>query len=312
LSLLSLDGPVFCAGANGYIGGGIVRALAAAGVPSFGGLRSPHPLPAGVTPCLTGHLANAGLELPRVSAVIHAAGLGHRRGVGAEVFRRENVEAAVNVARAARAAGATKFIVISTAYIHGRVHAGTVTDTTPPNPMDAYAESKLEAEHEAAAAFGPGFCAVRPAAVIGPAAPGNLSLLLKLLSRGIPLPFGGIANRRSFIERDDLAALILAILRTKTPPESVLAAHPETIGTTALIQALAEGLPCRAKLFACPPGVLATGARICGRAAMWQSLSGDFIANPVAARALGWAPAEALEDSLRRTARYYNTTHKVS
>ena len=56
-----------------------------------------------------------------------------------------------------------------------------VTDRTPPNPMDLYAESKLQAEYDVAAAFGPGVSIVRPVAVIGPACPGNMPLLLKLL-----------------------------------------------------------------------------------------------------------------------------------
>jgi hypothetical protein len=45
-----------------------------------------------------------------------------------------------------------------------------------------------------------------------------------------------------------------------------------------------------------------------GRQAMWQSLAGDFVPNPVAALGLGWRPRETLAESLAHTARYYNTT----
>jgi UDP-glucose 4-epimerase len=265
-------------------------------------------LPEGITACVTGDLAEPGLKLPPVQTVIHAAGLGHRRGVRPELWRRQNVAAAVNLARAARAAGAQHFILISTAHIHGRVHARMVTDTTPPNPMDFYAESKLEAEHEVAAAFGPGLTIIRPVAVIGPGCPGNVPLLLNLLRRGVPLPFAGIDNRRSFILAEDLAELVRLAAIAPHPPESMLAAHPESISTPALIRALAEGMGIRAKLAAWPHEVLATGAALLGRGAMWQSLNGDFQANPVAALALGWRPAKDLHGSVVHTSRYYDTT----
>ena len=299
---------ILCTGATGYIGGAITRLLAAEGLATLGGVRTPTALAAGITPFITGDLAEPGLQLPPVTLVIHAAGLGHRRGLHANAWRRQNVEAAVNLARAARAAGAGRFILISTAHIHGRVHARRVTDTTPPNPMDLYAESKLQAEHAVAAEFGEGLSIIRPVAVIGPGCPGNIPLLLRLLRRGVPLPFAGIANRRSFIHREDLAAIVLAVLRAEQPPESLLAAHPEQVSTPELIIELAAGLGLQPRLFACPAGVLAAAAAALGRAAMWQSLAGDFVANPLAAQALGWQPARTLVESLRLTARYYNTT----
>jgi nucleoside-diphosphate-sugar epimerase len=308
LSFWSTGKPVFCSGATGYIGGAILRRLVAEGVPAVGGARTATALAPGVTLAVTGDLSKTGVKLPPVSAVIHAAGLGHKRGVSPEVWARENVDAAVHLARAAREAGAQKFILISTAHVHGRVHAGMVTDSTPPNPMDLYAESKLQAEYDVAAAFGPGLSIIRPVAVIGPQCPGNIALLMRLLERGVPLPFGAIANRRSFIDRDDLARIVLAVLRSEKPPESVLAAHPETISTPDLVRALAEGLGVRAKIWTWPTEVLAAGAMLLGRQAMWQSLAGDFVPNPVAALGLGWRPAETLAESVVHTARYYDTT----
>jgi len=301
---------VLVTGAAGYIGGGILQGLREAGIDVLAGVRATAALPVGATVLLTGDLAEPGLKLPPMEAVIHAAGLAHRRGVSTTAWRRANVDAAVNLARAARAAGAKRFILISSAGIHGRVHEGMVTDTTSPNPMNAYAESKLQAEHDVAAAFGPGLCLIRPVAVIGPGCPGNIQLLLKLLSRGVPLPFGAVQNRRSFIARDDLAQIVRAVLQAPVMPESVLAAHWETISTPDLVRALAQGLGTTARLPAWPPHILSAGATILGRSAMWQSLSGDFASNPAAARALGWIPAASLAESFQETARYYNTTNR--
>jgi nucleoside-diphosphate-sugar epimerase len=299
---------ILVTGATGYIGGAILRLLAAERMAVIGGVRAPQILPGNAEAFVTGDLSHPHFLLPPVDVVIHAAGLGHRRGMSAETWRRANVDAAVNLARAARVAGAKRFILISTAHVHGRVHPGVVTDSSPPNPMDGYAASKLQAEHDVAATFGPGLSIIRPVAVIGPACPGNIPLLLKLISKGIPLPFGAIENRRSFIHVEDLARLVMAVIQAERPPESVLAAQPESIGTPDIIRALAQGLGVKAKLSSVPPELLATGAKLLGRGAMWQSLAGNFVANPVAARALGWEPAQTLEESFILTARYYNTT----
>jgi hypothetical protein len=91
----------------------------------------------------------------------------------------------------------------------------------------------------------------------------------------------------------------------------VLAAHPETISTPALVRARARGLGVDARLFACPPALLSLGASLARRGAMWQSLSGNFNTMPRAALGLGWKPAQTLADSLAATARYYSTTYKT-
>jgi UDP-glucose 4-epimerase len=292
---------VFVTGAGGYIGGAVARGLVAAGLAVRGGVRRTAALPAGVVPVVTGDLADSAPDFGGVSVVVHAAGLGHRRGVPETVWRRANVAAAVNVARAARAAGVGRFVLVSTAHVYGRVYEGVVADGSAVHPMDVYAASKLEAERAVAAPFGEGGTIVRPVAVIGPGCPGNLQLVMKLLARRVPLPFGAIANRRSFIDVDDLASLVLAILRADAPPAVVLAAHPDSVATPALIRALARGMGVRAVLPACPPGLLAAAARLAGREAMWQSLAGSFVAEPRAALALGWAPANSLAESLVRT-----------
>jgi len=298
---------VFVSGATGYIGGAVVRACIEAGLPVWGGTRAPVALPAGAENWVTGDLAVDGFTLPPAGIVIHAAGLGHRRGVAPALWARDNVEAAAHLARAAQLAGAKKFILVSTAHVHGRVASGEVTDTSPPNPMDDYAVSKLAAEATVRAAFQGAVTIIRPTAVIGPHCPGNLQLLMKALARGLPLPFASIANRRSFVAAADLARLVLLAAGAEAPP-LILAAHPEPISTPDLVRALAEGMGVRPRLFGVPGDILALAAALGGRAAMWQSLAGNFVARPAAALALSWRPAENLTATLRETGRYYNTT----
>jgi UDP-glucose 4-epimerase len=292
---------IFITGAAGFVGKNLARVLADSSWVVKGGVRVAAALPDGVAPVVTGDLADAVLDFSAVDAVVHVAGLAHRRGVGPETWMRENCDAAVNVARQAKAAGVARFVFISTVGVFGRAVAGVVDEASITAPAEDYARAKLRAEAALREIYGDRLAVVRPVAVVGPHCPGNLPLVMKLLGRGVPLPFGSIRNRRSFIEVTDLARLVLAVLAAEVPPPLVLAAHPEPIGTADLVRALAKGMGVTARLLPCPAGILAAGARLAGRAAMFESLAGDFVVDPKAALALGWRPAESLAESLVKT-----------
>lgn len=299
---------VFVTGANGYVGGALTRALVASAFPVLGGVRNLSPLASDVTPLVTGDLAVANLQLDGVRAVVHAAGLAHKRGVTAAVWQQANVDASVTVARAALAAGVERFIFISTIGVYGRSVSFTVDEASPLNPQGGYALSKLQAETALREILGARLTIIRPAAVIGPNCPGNLQLLMKLLAKGIPLPFAAIKNQRSFIDADDLARLVVMVLNADAAPELAIAASPETIATPQLIRLLAEGMATEARLLAFPPSVLAFGARLLGRGAIWQSLAGSFAADPKAALKLGWTPRQPLRQSLLKTGQAYTVS----
>jgi len=294
-------GLVFVTGAAGVVGRHVARVLADAGWAVQGGVRVASTLPDGVETVVTGDLAAAVLDFAGVDAVVHAAGLAHRRGVSAEVWKRENYAAAVNVAAQAKAAGVKRFVFISTVGVFGRSVAGVVDEAGATAPVEDYARAKLRAEEALREIYGDGLVVLRPVAVVGPHCPGNLPLLMKLLRKGVPLPFGSIKNQRSFIEVTDLARLVLAVLEAEAPPPLVLAAHPEPIATPELVRALARGMGVRSRLLPCPAWILAAGAKLAGRAAMFESLAGDFVVDPQAAMALGWQPAENLAASLAKT-----------
>ncbi len=296
---------VFVTGANGYVGGAISSALVASGFSVLGGVRNDSPQGSGIKSLVTGDLASAKLQLDGLRAVVHAAGLAHKRGVAAALWRQANVDASITVARAALAAGVERFIFISTIGVYGRSVSFTVDEASPLNPMDGYALSKLQAETSLREILGARMTIIRPAAVIGPKCPGNLQLLMKLLAKGIPLPFAAIKNQRSFIDADDLARLVVMVLNAEAAPELAIAASPETIATPQLIRLLAEGMATPARLLPVPPSVLAIGARLLGRGAMWQSLAGSFAANPKAALKLGWTPLQPLRQSLLKTGQAY-------
>ena len=78
-----------------------------------------------------------------------------------------------------------------------------ITEADPPQPTDAYGRAKLEAERLLAAS-GAGFAVLRPAVVYGKGVKGNIASLATLAQTPMPLPFGGLDNKRSLLAIENL------------------------------------------------------------------------------------------------------------
>ncbi|OYV70596.1 MAG: epimerase [Acidiphilium sp. 21-60-14] len=309
----TLSGPVLVSGAAGFVGRAVTQALGAAGCSVVVALRrSGAALPGAARAIDAGDLAAPAPALSAamrgVSVVVHAAGLAHRTGVDPAALAAANVTAAARVAEIAAARGAKRFILVSSAAVHGKAPDGVVTEASEPDPDDAYAASKLEGEQavqRVLAGTGTELVIIRPCAVVGPGCAGNIPRLVRLIARSHLLPFGAIGNQRSFIAIEDLAALIVAAAQSKQPvPEIVLAAHPEPIATPDLIRALAQGLERRLFLAPVPASWLGLAARAANQGPAWRSFAGSFRAHPILAQQrLGFTAQIPLEAAFAATAR---------
>src|SRR4029077_19974465 len=79
--------------------------------------------------------------------------------------------------------------------------------TDPPVPREAYGRAKLATEQAlmtAAQETGLELVSLRSPLVYGPGVKANFRALIRLPASGLPLPFGGIHNRRSMIFLDNL------------------------------------------------------------------------------------------------------------
>ena len=81
--------------------------------------------------------------------------------------------------------------------------------------MSNYSISKFQIENEIINSFknnSTKYFILRIPLVIGPGVKGNLCTLMKLLNKGLPLPFDKISNKRSFISVSNLVNQIFKIL----------------------------------------------------------------------------------------------------
>src|SRR5499427_3014941 len=130
-------------GATGFIGQHLLRDLPRRGYRIRVLLRRPASLPNETASAIIGDLArprNMSAALEGVDAVIHSAGLSHgMTGVPEDDYRVLNTEATVGLARAARRAGAKRFIFLSSIRAQsGPTAERVLTEELPPEPTDAY------------------------------------------------------------------------------------------------------------------------------------------------------------------------------
>lgn len=249
-------------------------------------------------------------HLDQVDVAVHLATSAHRP-VGPAAGAAE-AEAAATLARAAAAAGARRLVLVSSIRaMAAATPPGTrLRAADPPLPGDPYGRAKLAIERatEAAArATGLDLVTLRPPLVHGPGVKGNLRALLRLIARGVPLPFAAVDNRRSLVFLDNLVDLLaLACTHPAAGGRILLARDEPDLSTPELIRALASGLRRRARLFPVPAALLAGVCSVPRIGAAVSRVTASLRVDDSETRSLlGWSPAVTPEAGLAATARAF-------
>jgi len=153
--------------------------------------------------------------LKDVDAVIHLAGIAHvtkRNKKISNQFRMVNVDATKKLVSDAVKQKVKKFIFISSIGVNGTYTNGKPFKSSDlANPGSYYAISKLEAERaiqDLCKNSMTDYIILRPPLIYGKDAPGNVKSISLFLKYKLPLPFGGISNKRSFIAIENLLSVI--------------------------------------------------------------------------------------------------------
>ena len=181
-------------------------------------------------------------------------------------YRRVNVEGTRAVVATAMEAGVRRVVVASSVKSVGEYNTSPWTEATEPHPSDAYGVSKLEAERLALAMTSGSAVALsilRLPMVYGPGVRANALQLLRLVDRGLPLPFARIQNRRSFLYLGNAVAAICAVLASPAAAGQVFfLSDGVDLSTPELILLLAQALDRRARLVPLPPAWFRLAGRI--------------------------------------------------
>lgn len=253
--------------------------------------------------------------LDGVDTVVHLASRAHvtrAAAIGSPELRSTDVGATLNLARQSRAAGVKRFVFISSIKVNGEVtQCGRLfTAEDMPDPQNAYAQSKFDAEQglfALSAESGLEISVIRPPLVYGPGVKANFAAMMEWVNRGIPLPLGAVDNRRSFVFVDNLADLIIL---TATHPEAggqvFLVSDGEDISTTELLRRIAHALGRTSWIMPVPAPLLKFAASAIGRREITSRLTDSLQVDISKTRELlGWTPRNSVDDGLRETARAF-------
>ncbi len=222
------------------------------------------------------------------------------------LYRATNVEATLNLARQAAAAGVKRFVFISTIKVNGEGRDAAYRETDVAAPGDAYAMSKWEAEQglqRIARETGLEIVILRPPLVYGPGVKANFLRLMRIVGRGWPLPLGAIRNRRSLLYLGNFVdAIGLCVEHPAAAGQTFLLDDGEAVSTPELVRALANAMGRPVRLLLVPVGVLELAGALLGKRAAVARLTGSLFVDSSAIRSrLGWVPSYTLRQGLAAT-----------
>ena len=244
-------------------------------------------------------------------AIVHTAARAHvlndRAADPLAEFRRVNVDVTLLLAQQAAAMGVRRFVFVSSIGVNGVQSAPgkAFSEEDIPNPINAYAISKWEAEQgliQIAAESGLEVVIIRPPLVYGYDAPGNFGSLMRAVQRGLPLPLGAVYNQRSLVALDNLVDFIVTcITHPQAANQTFLVSDGQDLSTTELVRGMAQAAGVPARLLPVPVWALQAGASLLGKGDAVQRLCGNLQVDISKARSLlGWVPPVSVEEGLRR------------
>lgn len=245
--------------------------------------------------------------LDGISAVVHLAGRAHvpsetSGSAVEETYQRINAGGTDALARQAAGAGVKQFLFMSSCHAVASESATALSEVTVPRPATAYGRSKLAAEAAVRLAFentDGRFTIIRPPLVYGPGNLANFARLIDWVRSGVPLPLGGIHNRRSFLGVGNLVGFVMTCLdRPAADNRIFMPSDDEDVSTPELIRQLAGCLGRKAMLVSLPEGVLACCAKLPGLGMLKKLTASLYIDQEHVRDGLGWRPPLSLRDGL--------------
>lgn len=252
--------------------------------------------------------------LQDVDCIIHCAARVHVMKDASvnpiEEYREVNTAGTLNLARQAVEAGVKRFIFISSIKVNGEgTQIGSPFKATDkPNPQDPYGQSKAEAEEQLLALAketGLEVVIIRPTLVYGAGVKANFASLMKLVAKGLPLPFGSITvNRRSLVSVYNLVDLIVTCIDHPNAANQIfLVSDDHDLSTADMVRQMGHALSKPTKLIPIPVFCYSLTGKITGKQDMISRLIGSLQVDITETkRRLDWTPPYKLEDGFKMTA----------
>lgn len=248
--------------------------------------------------------------LKGVDTVIHTAAVVHQTSTNSSDKLREymsvNCDATLNLAKQAVLGGVKRFIFISTIKVNGEStdvgRAFCVNNI--PNCIDVYGISKMSAENglkSIAEVSDMELVIIRPPLVYGAGVKANFRTLLNYSQKNLPMPFGSVCNKRSFVYVGNLVDLVkICIDHPKAANELFLVSDDEIVSTQELYRLMVSEFGHKARIYKFPLKLLKIIFGLFGQNNKFQSLCGDLVVNNEhTKRTLDWKPPFTLREGIK-------------
>lgn len=323
---------VLVTGATGFIGRHLCTHMVSLGYRVRGTYRRDLPLsefPAQVEWVQVGEIGpdtDWQLALANVDCVVHLAALAHQLGSQGEErldeYMTVNAQGTKRLIEAVALSSAiSRFIFVSSVGAVASALREPLTDAIPCQPDTNYGKSKLAAEIALQTILQDtpvDWSILRPVLVYGRGNPGNMARLLKLIRTGLPLPLGGINNRRSFVYVGNLVEVIERCLwHPGASRRTFFVSDREVISTAELLELLAHHTDKSLRLFSVPRPLMHSIAyigdllsKITGRSfgidsySLARLLGSLYVDSAPLREAIEWNPSFSISQGIEKTLSY--------
>lgn len=306
---------ILVTGASGFIGRALCKSLLKKGEVVKSVLRSTNTLIEGTEVVLIEDIdANTNWfeALLEVEIVVHLAARVHvmndRVANPINAFRVVNVDSVLNLATQAASVGVKRFIYISSIKVNGELtmDGQPFREIDPPSPKDAYGQSKNEAERglfELTTKTDMKVVIIRPPLVYGPGVKANFASLTLAVQRRWLLPFGAIANKRSFVSLDNLIDFIIICIHHPLAANQVfLVSDGQDLSTPELIRRIASIAGVSVHLLWVPLWALKICFFLLNKSHIAHRLCSNLQVDiSKSQNMLGWIPPVSVDEGLKRT-----------
>lgn len=207
-------------------------------------------------------------DFPDSDCILHLAGKAHDLSqiTNPDEYYSVNYELTKVIYDNFLKSNASKFIFVSSVKAAADKLDKPLTEDVTAEPRTHYGKSKLLAEEYIQDQPLPkekSFFILRPCMIHGPGNKGNLNLLYKFVSKGIPYPLAGFNNNRSFLSIENLCFVIAEFLERNDIPSGVYnIADDEALSTNELIEIIATNSGRKAIFWKINRGLVRLLARI--------------------------------------------------
>lgn len=249
--------------------------------------------------------------------VIHCAAKVHSMNENAassnDLYKDTNILGTLNLAKQAVKAGVKRFIFLSSIKAVGEhtLHKIPFHIGSECNPEDDYGNSKREAELgllHIAKESDLEVVIIRPTLVYGPYVKGNFELLMRLISKGIPLPVGCLKdNHRSLVSVVNLVDLLATCVdHPRASNQIFLVSDDEDISTSEMVYEMSKILGKTNLQLPVPKFIFKLFGDIFGKQKFVDRLIGSLQVDITHTKdTLDWIPPQSLEDGFNQTAQAF-------